>query len=72
MKGPCPTKKERRERSDSSGERCWDGMFSQLPTPLWILRFKGLLFFLALEGRQREERGMYPCTHKMGAGRPDP
>lgn len=47
-KGPWPTKKDRKERSDRSGERCWAGMFSQLPTPLWILRFKGLLFFLAL------------------------
>lgn len=33
-KGPCPTKKERRERSDRSGERCCEGMFSQLPTLL--------------------------------------
>lgn len=60
-KGACPTKKERSERSDSSGERCWEGMFSQLPTLLWILRFNGLLFFLALKGRQKkEEREMYP------------
>lgn len=60
-KGACPTKKERSERSDSSGERCWEGIFSQLPTLLWILRFNGLLFFLALKGRQKkEEREMYP------------
>lgn len=59
-KGACPTKKERSERSDSRGERCWEGMFSQLPTLLWILRFNGLLFFLALKGRQKkEEREMY-------------
>ena len=69
-KGACPTKKERRERSDSSGERCWEGMFSQLPTLLWILRFKGLLFFLALKRRQKEKRGMYPYSHTKTAGGP--
>lgn len=69
-KGACPTKKERRERSDSSGERCWEGMFSQLPTLLWILRFKGLLFFLALKRRQKEKRGMYPYAHTKTAGGP--
>lgn len=69
-KGACPTKKERRERSDSSGERCWEGMFSQLPTLLWILRFKGLLFFLALKRRQKEKRRMYPYAHTKTAGGP--
>lgn len=62
-KGACPTKKERRERSDSRGERCWEGMFSQLPTLLCILRFKGLLFFLALKGRHRKRRGKCNPTH---------
>lgn len=57
-KGPWPTKKDLRERSDRSGERCCAGMFSQLPTPLWILRFKGLLFFLALQRKQNEETRM--------------
>lgn len=56
-KGAWPTKKDLRERSDRSGERCWAGMFSQLPTPLWILRFRGLLFFLALKGKQNTETG---------------
>lgn len=60
-KGACPTKKERRERSERSGERCCAGMFSQLPTLLWILRFKGLLFFLALKWRQKKRRGK--CIH---------
>ena len=63
-KGPWPTKKDRKERSDRSGERCWAGMFSQLPTPLWILRFKGLLFFLALQRKQNEE------TRKMDLSGP--
>lgn len=40
-------KKDRRDRSVWRGERCV-GRFSQLPTLLWILRFKGLVFFLAL------------------------
>ena len=47
-------KKERRERSLCRGER-WDGRFSQLPTPLEILRFSGLAFFLAL--RREGESG---------------
>lgn len=54
-KGGYPTKKERRERSERSGERC-AGMFSQLPTLLWILRFKGLFFFLTLEGKGRRKK----------------
>lgn len=37
-------KKERSERSVWSGERCV-GRFSQLPTLLWIFRFKGFVFF---------------------------
>lgn len=40
-------KKDRRDLSVWRGERCV-GRFSQLPTLLWILRFKGLVFFLAL------------------------
>lgn len=39
-------KKDRRDLSVWRGERCV-GRFSQLPTLLWILRFKGLVFFLA-------------------------
>lgn len=62
-KGPCPTKKERRERSHRSGERCCEGMFSQLPTLLRILRFRGLLFFLALKGRRKKRRGKCIRTH---------
>lgn len=43
-------KKDRSDRSVWRGERCV-GRFSQLPTLLWILRFKGLVFFLrALRG----------------------
>ena len=45
-------KKDLRERSVWSGERCV-GRFSQLPTLLWILRFKGLVFFLALRGTRQ-------------------
>lgn len=38
-------KKDRSDRSVWRGERCV-GRFSQLPTLLWILRFKGFVFFL--------------------------
>lgn len=38
-------KKDRSDRSLWRGERCV-GRFSQLPTLLWILRFKGFVFFL--------------------------
>lgn len=55
-KGGYPTKKDRRERSESSGERC-EGMFSQLPTLLWILRFKGLFFFFTLGEKGEEGEG---------------
>lgn len=52
----------------SSGERCWEGMFSQLPTLLWIRRFKGLLS-LALKRRQKEKRGNVSLrTHKRQPG----
>lgn len=54
-KGGYPTKKERSERSESRGER-WAGMFSQLPTLLWILRFRGLFFFLTLGGKRGKRR----------------
>ena len=54
--GGYPTKKDRRERSESSGERC-EGMFSQLPTLLWILRFKGLFFFFTLGEKGEESEG---------------
>lgn len=54
-------KKDLRERSvQCRGER-WPGRkvgkFSQLPTLLWILRFKGLLFFLALREKHRKDVG---------------
>lgn len=51
-------KKERRDRSVWRGERCV-GRFSQLPTLLWILRFKGLVFFLALEDTRRGKKTMW-------------
>ena len=57
-------KKERRERSPCRGERC-DGRFSQLPTPLEILRFSGLAFFLAL-GKAGRERAGEIITHRHG------
>lgn len=47
-------KKDRRDRSVWRGERCV-GRFSQLPTLLWILRFKGLVFFLALVDNRQEK-----------------
>lgn len=71
-KGAWPAKKERRERSHRSGERCCAGMFSQLPTLLWIFRFKGLLFFLALQGRQSEEEGQRACPGQATGSRPRP
>lgn len=61
-KGAWPTKKDRRERSDRSGDRCWAGMFSQLPTPLWILRFSGLLFFLALKEKRTRRQDESVCA----------
>lgn len=48
-------KKDRRDRSEWRGERCV-GRFSQLPTLLWILRFKGLVFFLALRETREEKK----------------
>ena len=47
-------KKDLRDRSVWRGERCV-GRFSQLPTLLWILRFKGLVFFLALKGKHEKK-----------------
>lgn len=50
-------KKDRSDRSVWRGERCV-GRFSQLPTLLWILRFKGLVFFLrALRTRGQGKTG---------------
>lgn len=48
-------KKDRRDRSVWRGERCV-GRFSQLPTLLWILRFKGLVFFLALRDTRQKKK----------------
>lgn len=48
-------KKDRSDRSVWRGERCV-GRFSQLPTLLWILRFKGLVFFLALRDTRQERQ----------------
>lgn len=68
--GGYPTKKDRRERSESSGERC-EGMFSQLPTLLWILRFKGLFFFFTLGEKGEESEGQGTgggCSHDAPQG----